>query len=110
MECIEYLIIDDLGGHIPWFMAAQGEHREELRTVVLFGYHVIYAVKDYVIPDSPFCRTALRRCKILVAHQLVESSGQEIAFHIGEIDVASIYEGCLVAFFFELVNSRSVIV
>ena len=89
IECIEYLIVEMLDGNIPGYMTAKRgiayqeglEHR---------SCQLAECLKSNVITNAPFGCVLFFYCIIFLPSQVLETSGNEITAHIGEVDVATI--------------------
>ena len=78
--------------HLKRLVAAERKERRKpwLLTALTLLEHGEEAVEGKVVWHAPLAIVALVHRKVVLRRQFLESSGEKIASHIGEVDVAAI--------------------
>ena len=86
---LPFLILADR--HIPGFMAAQGgKAYQERLAVIMLPDQPAQGLEGNIIPDAPFRSRLFFLRVVLLPVQLLETRTDQVALHLGEVDVAAI--------------------
>ena len=96
---VGFLVVRDPAvRHFPRLVAGQGEESRVPRlTVAPAGDHLVEAVERDAVRHPPVVRPADVGGEVRIAIDALVTRGEEIAVHVGEVDVAAIEEIRLVA-------------
>ena len=89
---VEVGILELAERHLKRLMAAERKERREpwLLAALTLLEHGEEPVEGQVVWHTPLAVVALVHRKVVLRRQFLESSGEKIASHIGEVDVAAI--------------------
>ena len=109
-EGIEYGVVHPVDGYIPWLMAAQGGEADHERLAfafrLLFAFLLVVVAMDNqvgqiaegdIVSHAPLGRPLFFLAETLGAVEPFEARAHEVTAHVGEVDVAAIEIGGLIA-------------
>ena len=98
VEGIVDLVVEYARGYVPRFVAGEGEQRLHPRTVRLLGTDVgQQAAEHHLVVDAPLTGGLLLAAEVGLGAEVVVAGAKDVAAHVGEVDVATVVEGVLVA-------------